>query len=314
MGDNALVSVLITTFDRPEMLERAINKCQAQSYENVEILVVDHSGREYAREIVEDYESVDYIGTSEELGQIGAWNEGFKRISGEYVQFHDDDDWLKPSKIEKQVDLISGCEDIGIAYCGIVTDSGEVLRPEKGNKGTVIEPVLEQKFKRCQTTTMLIKSDLLEDIMPLKEFGNAGDLALQIELCQETKFDYLNEALVHRLMSHESSGDSLLNRRTRLELIEYYSHIYEEYPDTKRRTLQEINKMLGLKLLDENMWSLEAVKNFYNVLQYRNEFNIKDFTRFISSFFGKTGLKFVELVYKYSFSNFESDKGKITDN
>ena len=297
MADDPLVSVVITTFDRPELLERAIGKCLEQSYDNFEILVVDHSGERYAEKIVDDFDGVDYLGTSEELGQIGAWNEGFKQVSGDYVQFHDDDDWLKPSKIGKQADLISESEDVGVVYCGIENDSGEILLPEESNRGNVVEPVLRQKLKQCQSTTMLIDSTFLEELMPLHEFGNVGDLALQIELSQKARLDYVSEPLVYRLMSHDSSGDTLLNRRKRLELIDYYSDIYDKYPKIKKETRQEMNKMLGLKLLEEKRWSLEAIKSFYKVIYYKDEYDIKDITRLTSSIFGSPGLKTGDYLY-----------------
>jgi glycosyltransferase involved in cell wall biosynthesis len=297
MDKNPLVSIIITTFDRPELLRKAVEKCLEQTYERKEILVVDHSGEKYAEDIVEDYEDVEYFATSEELGQIGAWNISLDKVSGDYIQFHDDDDWLKPSKIERQVELLNREEDVDVAYCGIVSERDEVLLPEKEDLANTTEKILRQEFKRCQTTTMLVESSLLEDIMPLHEFGNVGDLALQIELCQLTEFDFIDRPLVRRMLYHDSSGNSLLNRRKRLELIDYYSEIYDEYPEIKRETLIDVNRMLGLKLLDEKMWSSEAIRSFYTVVKLKEEPDIRDFTRFSSSFLGKKGLRFGDWMY-----------------
>lgn len=297
MSEEPLVSIIITTYNRPESLQKAIEKCINQSYQRKEILVVDTSGEKYARDIVDQYEEVSYFGTSKELGQIASWNRSVDKVSGDYIQLHDDDDWLKPSKIEQQVEYLKQKEDADVVYCGITSEMGEVLLPESSNRGDVTEQALKQNVERCQTTTMLIDSSKFEEVMPIHEFGCLGDLALQIELCQITRFDFIEKPLVRRILYHDSIGDSLLNRRKRLELIDHYTNLYDEHPEVKRQTLIKVNKMLAEKLLEEKFWSLDAIKAFHNVLKYEEELKIKDLTRLIFSLLGRPGLKFGEILY-----------------
>ena len=136
------VSVIITTYYRDEHLRRAIERVLDQNYQNIELIVVDDSGEEYAKEIVAEYNSAEYIPHSTNQGQIAGWNTGMDRASGKYIQFHDDDDWLFEDKIQKQVRFLEDNPTIGSVYCGIVDDEGTERLPPEDNRGNVVEPTL----------------------------------------------------------------------------------------------------------------------------------------------------------------------------
>lgn len=127
MNVNPLISVIVPTYKRPGMLGRALDSLLAQTYENLEILVVDDnppesSGREETRRFMERYKTeacISYIEREENGGGALARNTGIESSHGEYIAFLDDDDEYLPGKIEAQLKLFerSTVPDLGLVYC-----------------------------------------------------------------------------------------------------------------------------------------------------------------------------------------------------
>jgi len=300
--EDPLVSVIITTYFRNEHLRRAIEQVLTQNYENIELIVVDDSGEENAKEIVAEYNSAEYIPHATNQGQIAAWNTGMERASGKYIQFHDDDDWLFNDKIRKQIRLLEENSTVGSVYCGIIDDNGTERLPPEDNRGNVVEPTMRHQLYRCQTTTMLTRRDLLDEIFPLKIYPAATDIVLQLELCTQTEFDYINEPLVHRSIRDDGIGSSVINRRTRIQLVQDYGDLYDKYPEIRAETLARSHKMLGETILQERLWSLAAIVAFAKANYYvpkRTTNLIQYLLLFIASVFGRLGFRGYNVALPY---------------
>lgn len=103
---NSLVSIVIPTYRRNDMLERAIRSALAQTYENLEVLVVDDNGfgTPYSYHVAEIVNSINdarvHLITNEvNLGGAGARNVGIDRSRGKFIAFLDDDDEYLPDKL-----------------------------------------------------------------------------------------------------------------------------------------------------------------------------------------------------------------------
>jgi len=111
--DNILVTVIITTYDRPNDLRRALGTVVNQTYKNLEILVIDGKGLKETEEVVEKFHSKDnrifYLtyknrAKTTVYGDIQyARNLALMYAAGKYVAMLDDDDYWRPDKIEKQL-------------------------------------------------------------------------------------------------------------------------------------------------------------------------------------------------------------------
>ena len=107
------VSIIMPSYKRHrDLVNRAIQSLLAQTYPNIEIILVDDNAREdlvsYREELqslVADLNSdkIIYLQNRENLGGAGARNEGVRVATGQYVTFLDDDDLYLPEKIEKQL-------------------------------------------------------------------------------------------------------------------------------------------------------------------------------------------------------------------
>jgi hypothetical protein len=166
--------------------------------------------------------------------------------------------------------------------------------PRKKNCGDVIKPVLRHQMDRCQTTTMLTKASLLNEIFPLEKYPAATDIVLQIELCTRTKFGFIEEPLVYRPLNNDGVGSSLINRETRIQIVYDYKSIYNKYPKIKNETLAKSYSMLGQKIAEESLWSLRTVLSIGYANYYSPHINPNYVLLFLSSFFGHPGIS----IYK----------------
>lgn len=118
----ALVSVIITTYGRSEkMIMEAINSVRNQTYDNIEIIVVDDNGlgtenQKYNEKLFQGESDVWYIANEKNRGAQVSRNVGILLSKGKYIACLDDDDIWMPEKIEKQVELMEK-ENLALVFC-----------------------------------------------------------------------------------------------------------------------------------------------------------------------------------------------------
>ena len=100
-----LVSAVIPTRNRPEMVCRAVRCALSQTYLNLEVVVVIDGPDPATLEALEalDEPRLRIVAISENVGGSEARNEGVRKARGEWIAFLDDDDEWLPNKIQKQI-------------------------------------------------------------------------------------------------------------------------------------------------------------------------------------------------------------------
>lgn len=127
---NYLVSVIIPTYKRSDMVDASITSILKQTYSNVEIIVVDDNDpdtewRKKTESKMNKYSldsRIKYIKHNKNMNGSVARNTGIANSSGELVAFLDDDDMFYPSKIEKQVEFLIKNPQFRAVYCGWLRD------------------------------------------------------------------------------------------------------------------------------------------------------------------------------------------------
>ncbi len=112
-----LVSVIIPTYNRARTIERAVNSVLAQTWKEVEVIVVDDGSTDQTSEVLKVYGDKIRVIHQQNGGASAARNTGIKAATGEIISFLDsDDEWL-PSKTERQVKLLQRTESSGVVCC-----------------------------------------------------------------------------------------------------------------------------------------------------------------------------------------------------
>jgi GT2 family glycosyltransferase len=113
-----LVSVVVRTCNRPALMLEAVKSVLAQSYGNIEVVLVEDGPAEcapYLDQLVDDGR-LTYVPLGRTRGRALAGNEGLARARGDYINFLDDDDLLYPGHVEVLVAALDGRETL--AYAG----------------------------------------------------------------------------------------------------------------------------------------------------------------------------------------------------
>lgn len=106
-----LISVIIPTYQDAEYLEGAIESVRAQTYEAVEIVVVDSGGASWVAELSDRNSDIVYD-FQPPNGPAAARNRGIDLASGELIAFLDADDRWHEDKLDRQVKEIEAGADI----------------------------------------------------------------------------------------------------------------------------------------------------------------------------------------------------------
>lgn len=146
-----LVSVILPTYNRGEYLIEAVESVQSQTYENIELIVVDDHSDEPAANVLDragllEDPAITVHRHEENRGGAAARNTGIEVADGDYLAFLDDDDvWLE-AKITMQVALFEQeDENVGLVYTGArVRDGGTVDMMRPTHAGDVTRALLCQ--------------------------------------------------------------------------------------------------------------------------------------------------------------------------
>jgi glycosyltransferase involved in cell wall biosynthesis len=129
------VSVIIPTYNRPELLVQAVESVLAQTFKDLEVIVVDDGSEEGdippLTGITDD--RIRFI-RQEHSGRSTARNQGIAEARGEFIAFLDDDDYYLPDKLGSEVHFLDANPDVDLVSGGsiLATPEGEhiaVLRP-----------------------------------------------------------------------------------------------------------------------------------------------------------------------------------------
>ena len=113
------VSIIIPTYNRAEKLERAIRSALQQTYENLEIIVMDDASPDATPETVESFNDprLRYIRQDQNQGPNENWRHGIEKARGDFFCILPDDDALAPEFAEKLVDALQEDDEMILAFC-----------------------------------------------------------------------------------------------------------------------------------------------------------------------------------------------------
>lgn len=132
MTRQALVSICIPTYNRAALLQHAIQSAQAQSYANIEILVLDNHSSDatgdLVRELARSDERIRYVRHAGNIGMTGNFSACIAAARGEFIKFLCDDDALARECVAKLVEAFHWRADVALAASSRLLVDGD-FRP-----------------------------------------------------------------------------------------------------------------------------------------------------------------------------------------
>lgn len=188
-----LVSAIIPTYRRAELVPRAIRSVFNQTIKDIEIIVVDDASPDGTETAVRSIgnSSVRYVRHHANRGLPAGRNTGVRAARGKYIAFLDDDDEWLPDKTEKQLRYL--LENRLDAVVGMCLVDGKV--PFGRHKRKLLTPDDLRKGNRWGSCSVFIKSDVIRDVMFDESLSIGEDWDFYIRLTQKYRVGCLNEPL-----------------------------------------------------------------------------------------------------------------------
>ena len=164
------ISVIITTYNRADMLPRAIESVLAQTLQDYEIIIVDDCSTDNTQDVIAKFDDSRIRSFLHERNkrQAASINTGIARAQGEYIAFLDDDDEWLPIKLCHQAALLdSSPPSVGLVYGWLdeVNDStGQTIASYRGTmRGDIFDNLLALDIP-SPTSTLLVRSSVAREM------------------------------------------------------------------------------------------------------------------------------------------------------
>jgi glycosyltransferase involved in cell wall biosynthesis len=125
-----LVSILMPVFNAERTVTKAINSCLAQSYLNIEIIVLDNGSSDHSAEIIKSIPDsrIRLIESETNLGIAAGRNRLLKEAKGSFIAWLDADDEMLENRIEKQVAYFSDYPELDLLGTWIYVEQNQIKK------------------------------------------------------------------------------------------------------------------------------------------------------------------------------------------
>jgi glycosyltransferase involved in cell wall biosynthesis len=237
-GEGPLVTAVVTTYDRPAYLRRAVESVAAQPDSPFALVVGDDHSETPAAEVLADAEpdvaSLRVVRHDRNRGANAARNTGVDAASGEYIAFLDDDDRWRPDKTATQVTAFrAGDDDLGLVYAGREVVDGDTVRDvtvPDGIDGDPTKTLLCRNVVGTQSSVM-VRAEVAKVTPFDEEFPRWADLEWYVAVSTKCDLAAVREPLVrYEYAAHNriSDDDESLEESRRL-FVEKYRELAAGY-------------------------------------------------------------------------------------
>ncbi len=245
-----LVTVVIPVFNRERTVVAAIESVLRQTYQSIEVIVVDDASTDGSIDAVRSVSDprVRLVEAGTNRGAPGARNLGIATATGEFVAFQDsDDEWL-PTKLQRQMDLFES--RVVAVYCGmaIVEPQGSGRINVRYNppsnipnpSGDLLNLLLESSI--VSTQTLVVRRNALDVVDGFDESLPATeDWDLAIRLAKIGPIIFVDDLLVVQRFSANSLTRNAASRLSALQqVVEKHLDEYQLRPRVLARRYYEL--------------------------------------------------------------------------
>lgn len=285
MSGDPSISVILPTYNRADLVSRAIESVLDQTFEDFELIVVDDGSTDETKQVVDriDDPRIEYIRHEENQGGAAARNTGIEAATGEYLAFLDDDDEWLPRKLELQQRRMEETdEDVAIVYCQYNKYSDISNRIERDMLGAMIEGEIYDALLAGwspPTSVILAESRVIKEIDGFDEsLPSYQDYDLLLRAAERSQYTYIHESLVikhlHRGPQNIKNPDARergfkrICKKWRKEMENHISR--EEFEKYSRRQISHIYWLYAIKYGKErDLW--RSMRHFRRSISAQNK-------------------------------------------
>ncbi|MFI5203016.1 MAG: glycosyltransferase family 2 protein [Flavobacteriales bacterium] len=223
--DNAvLFSIVIPTFNRAHCLGETIQSALAQTYPNVEIIVIDDGSTDNTESLVKSFSHSGVLYYKIENGERGAArNYGARVANGKYVNFLDSDDVLYPNHVSVAAHLVQANTTLPFFHLGYdVKDSAGNLikRMNAFEKNIEREMIYNGNLLSCNGVFLDREVALANPFVENRELSGSEDYELWLRLLAKYTLVCSNE-ITSTVIDHDERSVVGMNKEKLIRRTEY---------------------------------------------------------------------------------------------
>jgi len=225
------VSIILPTYNRPNLLYQAIKSILNQTYQNFEIIIIDDGLEKRSYNIIKKINDrrIKYIKNIENKGASFSRNIGIKNSTGKYIALLDDDDIWIPNKLEIQINFLKKNPQIGVVGSWV-----KFLNSKKINK-------MFSNPDKIKTNLLFGSTMVHSTIIIRKEILDKNNLKYDEDLLTSEDYDLWNK----------------LSKYTKFYNIKKFLVKYKEHENNLTNNLSATQKQISIQLrkkqLEENL-------------------------------------------------------------
>lgn len=206
------VSIIVPIYNKENYLEECLNSIINQTYNNLEIILINDESTDNSLKICKNYQKKDkriIIINQKNKGESGSRNAGIKKATGKYIAFIDGDDFVDNNFIEVLHNNINNCDMASVGYTQNFKEKIEYYNSTTKlyNKQEFLSILLSNTSLRC-FATKLYKTNIIKDnnILFNTDIAVGPDylfLITYINNCKKINCD--NSTFYHVVMSDNSA-------------------------------------------------------------------------------------------------------------
>ena len=310
MTKKPLVSIIIPTYNRAEFLSKAIESALNQTYDNIEILVVDDGSTDNTKKVVQNLQknnsNIRYFWQKNSGGAAKPKNKGIENTKGRYIAILDSDDEFLPTKIEKQLQTFKKSKSDKLMAVG--TDAKEIYK-EKNKIRIFHVPNYDNPLKELlkhdymgSGSAMMYKKELFHEIGMFDENLKSGqDAEMRLRIASSGyNFHFIHKPLF-KYKIHKGNISQSISAEKKSNDVEYIFKKYKKY-------YRKNPNIYSIKLRYDgtrNMYlknKKKAKKKFIKSIKV-NPLNLRSYLYLFLSFLGVNIYKKIN-EFRHSIKNF----------
>jgi teichuronic acid biosynthesis glycosyltransferase TuaG len=244
--ERPLVSVIMPTYQGAAFVGETIESVLAQTYEPIELVVVDDASTDGTPDIVAGYLDRARIRLErggERVGPTRRRNEALSLAQGPLIAWLDQDDLWLPEKTAREVDVMLARPEVGLVYSGYEAfnaETGETIAwrdRDSEAEGDVLVPLF---VRGCfvGSLTALFRREVLERRnlrLREKDFSFGDDYYLWLALSLDWQVARIDEVLARYRRHRENESSRLAETNFHLRRVELLREFVSEFPEARER-------------------------------------------------------------------------------
>lgn len=311
----SLISIIIPVFNMEDKLNKCIQSVINQTYDNLEIILVNDGSKDNSLKICENYKNIDNrikLISINNNGVSNARNIGIKNATGKYIGFVDSDDYIDNDMFETLYNNIKDNNaDLSIIGYQIETIDNKVIKNTNLDKyenieimtqSQVYEKILDKNYFQGYCWNKLFKSDLLKDIFFDANIYICEDLLFVCEYLKKCKTIVYNRKNSYHYVYYQNSSWNMSYLPKWATIIDSYERIINIYKNLDKK-LETLILYTYFKVNCSLKYRIKKSKDKDYDLLNKVENNIKENYKFIM----KSNLQFkkkIEIILFYFFTPF----------